>query len=72
MADEIRRCLGVVRVRSAAVAKKDRDEEVVCCDWRRDLKLGSNMLRAHRRRASDFLWVAPSILTSLSPSSLTG
>ena len=41
MADEVRRCLGVVRVRSAAVAKKDRDEEVVCCDWRRDLKLGS-------------------------------
>lgn len=43
MADEVRRCLGVVRVRSGAVAKNDGGEEVVCCDWRRDLKLGSNM-----------------------------
>ena len=43
MADEVRRCLGVVRVRSGAVAENDGGEEVVCCDWRRDLKLGSNM-----------------------------
>ena len=41
MADENRRCFGVVRVRSGAVAKNDGGEKVVWCDWRRDLKLGS-------------------------------